>query len=725
MSRTVLNAVRLSDSLRGVRRLRSGQRVLAGLAWILSVAVPGVVVAAPGAPVDAESTDAPAEADSTDETDDADREVREVVVQTTDADGMSASGRTITPQAVANTPKRSAEDLLRLVPGMVLLQHGNQGKGAQFYLRGFDADHGSDVEVLLEDIPLNEPSNVHAHGYLDLSFIPAEAVYSLDATKGAFRLGQGNFATAGSIRYKLGVPRQRRGTLLSYEVGSTNRHRAVVVHAPKAAPESTFFSLEAMHDDGFGTNRRSQRVSSLSQFRLWSRGHAHMDALAGLYTARFDLPGTTRLDDFNNGSIGFYDGYAIGTEGTSSRALLGLSAGVDRERTTVGLTVYGQGRRLSLDENFTGFLLDTERGDRHVQTHDAGTLGARANVGVRVHPAVELKLLGSWQGDLIEQRDDQLLITGEQWGTTRALGISQNAFSLSPGLRTAPVDWLVLEGGVRADVITANVRNDLEDGTVTRGTWFAASPRFAARATVSPRWQLFGAYGRGFRSPEARSLTLPQGPQENVDLDRFAGGEPRMTLTDNAEVGARFRPSDLFDVGSSLFGIWIARESVFDHVSGFNVELSGTQRLGVEGDVQLHPTRWLDLGFDVTAVRGRFVGSDARIPGAPPLIVSTFGNLSHRSGWRAGWRWFLLGPRSLTYGARAGVMTVLDTSVGYSHRWFGVDLALDNILGLRWKEGEYNYASWWDQSQPRSQIPTIHYVAGYPRMVRLTLSARF
>jgi hypothetical protein len=638
---------------------------------------------------------------------------------------LTSSGRYIDARIISTQPKRSAEDLLRLVPGMLIVQHGNQGKGYQFYVRGFDAVHGSDIEVLAGDIPLNEPSNVHAHGYLDLTFMPPEVVSGIDARKGPYHVDQGNFATAASVQYELGVPERDRGTRVSYEIGSTNRHRAALVHAPRGRPESTFVALEAMHDNGYGDNRKAERVSALSQLRLLERGAAHLDGLAGVYAARFGIPGLVRLDDYNAGRMPFDDAYVQDTHGESARALLGLTAGVETGKTDVSVTAYGKARRLMLDENYTGYLQNPELGDRHQQVQDAGTLGVRAHWKYLVHPRVQLQLHGNWQGNAIEQRQDEVLANGVPWSVTRDLRIHQNTWGVGPGVHTTPTDWLTVDGGVRFDVFHDAVRDRLQDNEEFRGTFWAISPRVATRAQVGARWAIYAAYGRGFRSPDARAVTLPDTPPADVDLAVYRGGEPRMTLTDGVEVGTRFRPNEVFDAGVTAFATFIRRESIFDHLSGFNVERSGTRRFGGEADVQIHPAPWFDLGADITATYGRFVTTGAPIPGAPPLVVQTFGALSHPRGWNAGWRWFLLGPRPLTYGARAGIVTVLDVSVGYRARHFSIDLFLDNILGLKWREGEYNYASYWDLREPRRQIPTVHYIAGYPRMARLMLTLWF
>lgn len=647
------------------------------------------------------------------------------VVRVRSGDRATASSRRIGTDQIATTPKRSAEDLLRLVPGLLIVQHGNQGKGYQFYVRGFDAVHGSDIEFTLGQIPINEPSNIHAHGYLDLTFVIPEVVRQIDATKGAFRLAQGNFATAASIRYELGVPKPLRGTRVSYEVGSTNRHRVAVVHAPRRRGEETFIAAEALYDHGYGENRRANRLSTMGQMRLVERNGYALDALGSLYRGEFELPGTVRLDDINSGRMGFYDAYTRRSGGKSERAIAGLEVSGQDEKNRLALTLWAQGRRLRLDENYTGLLAYPSHGDAHRQVQDSGALGVNLEYERQLGRRTSLVVVGNWRGDAIDEHEDRIDESGNTWGRSRDLTILQQTFGLAPGVRVQPTKWMLLEGGVRLDVFDFHDRDRIQGGKRFSGTLFQASPRFTSRFTIRDRWQVFAAYGRGLRSPEARAFTLPSAAPENVDLDVYAGGKPFMTTTDNAEVGARVQPSPLFDVGLSTFGIWIGRESLFDHVSGFNVELGATRRLGVEGDVQIHPTKWLDLGLDVTAVHGRFTQSGAKIPGAPPLFVQLQGSLVHPLGFRAGLRWFVLGPRPLTYGARAGAATIVDASLGYRMKWAQIDLSVDNVIGAHWREGEYNFASWWDRTRRPSQIPSIQYVAGPPRMFRVAATLFF
>lgn len=661
-------------------------------------------------------------------------ERRVVTVQTTTGDGLTASSHRIDTATLRTTPKRTAEDLLRLVPGLLVVQHGNQGKGNQYYIRGFDAVHGADVEVLVDDVPINERSNVHANGYLDLGFVIPEVVRTLEVKKGAVRLEQGAFATAGTVEYRLGVPGPYRGTQVGYEFGSTGRHRAVVVHAPRDRGPETFVAASAFTDQGYGENRQAQGVTALAKARMWGHRGAFVDALGGVYAASFGLPGTLRASDVNTGRVGFYDAYLHDTGGESARAITAVTAGVERERGSLQLTAHGQLRRLSLDENFTGSLGTirefrgdprAELGDRNLQRQDEARGGVRLHGHWHVHEKVALRLEGHWDAGTVDQKLDALTPEGAIWRVERDLLIEQHEVGLGPGIRWRALPWLRIEAGVRAEAYHAQIRDRVRGGARTSGTQFALAPRFATQALLGRHWQLFGAYGRGFRPPEARAFTLPREVPENTDLDEFRGGEPRMTVADNAEVGARWQPAAFIDVGAAVFGTFIARESVFDHVSGFNIELGRTRRLGVEADVQLRPTSWLGLGVSAVGTQARFTTTGAPIPGAPPFLAQLQGTLMHPKGWRAGLRWFAMGRRPLSYGATAGALTVLDASVGHQWKWLGVDLSVDNLLGTRWRDGEYHFASHWNPETTPSSLPAIHFVAGPPRMVRISGSVRF
>jgi outer membrane receptor protein involved in Fe transport len=269
------------------------------------------------------------------------------------------------------------------------------------------------------------------------------------------------------------------------------------------------------------------------------------------------------------------------------------------------------------------------------------------------------------------------------------------------------------------------IRDGLDLDARSSGTLLAVSPRATARWKPRRGLKLFAAYGRGFRPPEARAFTSFKPGLVGISEELYDGGPPGMTVSDALELGTRWNPSRYLGVRLSGFATFIERESVFDHVSGVNLELSSTRRLGGELTVSSNPLDWLRLAADVTYVDARFVDSGNPIPLAPWLVGGARAIVNHEGGFRAGLRFLGLAPRPLPHGARGAPMIALDATLGYAWRWIRVDLELENLLSRRLREGEYHFASHWRPGSAPSRIPVVHYVAGPPLNARLGVSAVF
>jgi iron complex outermembrane receptor protein len=639
---------------------------------------------------------------------------------------VTASQRVIDARELSVAPRRrSADDLLRLIPGVLLSQHGSEGKGQQIFLRGFDAAHGADVEVLVGGIPINELSNIHGQGYLDLNFIIPEVVRTISASKGPFQINQGNFANAGTIRFDLGVDEANRGTRVGYELGSTNRHRGVVVHAPKQLAKETFIAFEAMHDKGFAPGRRASRVSGIGQVRLVdSKAYGTLDLFGTGYFARFGSPGALDAADVSAGVVPFDGVYQSDGGGGSIRGITSLRHQIDVGRGKLEQRLYGQVRQFDMLENFTGYLQDAERGDRRLQTHRFLSAGYQIEYTRPLVDSLVLVAGGAWQGDSVAQTDT--LVDANHGAVTRNwdLGIGQHQAHARAGLRWRPAKWFYTEFGGRADMFAYDVVDGLSVDTRVKKVLGRVSPRVLTAFRVTDRWSLFGSYGRGFRGPEARSVLGGRVTPSDVELDRYKGGVARIFPSDSVEVGGRYT-GRRFAAGVALFGTWVDRELVFDHVSAVNLELNRTRRLGVEIDATVRPTDWLELRQDLTLVHARFVQSGAPIPMAPPLLSATTMTLVHPKGYRAGARLQVVGSRALPHGARSATYALLDLSVGYRTGPLQLDLQIDNATNARWKEGEYHYASWWHKDDPRSTLPSLHFIAGPPLTVRAATTLWF
>lgn len=628
----------------------------------------------------------------------------------------TASETTLAGPLLETAPRKSADDFLRTVPGLLVARHGTEGKGYQIFLRGFDAVHGADLEVTLEGIPLNELSNVHGQGYLDLGLLVGDAVSRVRVVKGPFSAEQGPFATAGSVRFELGAGTKGEETSLGYEFGTTLRHRLSGVHARG----SNVLAAEAVADQGFGENRDLQRAGVIGAWEGPRIGEAPLRFIGAVYGAEFGEPGVVPLADVEEGRLGFYDVHAARTRGRSLRAIAGVS---HVSRTGLGKLEslgWAQARSLSLEENFTGFLLDAEEGDTRRQTHEARGGGARLQL---TRSFGRLKFEGglSWLAEHVSQAEERLALDFRTLEQSRAHTFWQHAGGAWSSLRFRPLAPLQVELGARVDLFHFDVQQRSEPALRNAATLAELSPRLQLGFDLLDSLTLFGSLGRGVRPPEARAVT-----GGTPGRDPSAAADPlASTAADAAELGARWDAARSLSLSAVGFLTLIARERIFDHLAGVSLERNATRRIGTELLAQWRPAEWLELRADLTLVDARFVESAAPVPGAPTVLGGLSGGVVHPDGYRLGARVLALGPRPLANGARAGAALILDLSAGYLWRQFELTLQVENATDARWREGEFHYASWFDRSTPRSALPQRHFAAGPPRIARIGLAYHF
>lgn len=641
-------------------------------------------------------------------------------------DPVFASTTLVTARDFAAAPRRTAEDALRLVPGVLLVQHGSEGKGYQFLVRGFDAAHGADFEVTVEGIPINEWSNIHAQGYLDLGFVIPELISSVGVTKGPFTLDQGAFAMAGSAAYHLGVEPEDRGLRVAHTVGTSNRQRALVSYSPRAGSGHDFIASETVHDDGFGERRGVTKGALLAKTELLHSERAgELNLLTGAHLARFELPGSLRADDFAAGRVGFADSYGGAWRGASMRGLLGLAYRKRTDQHHVRGTAHVGLRRLEVFENFTGYLEDARQGDSRVQRQDnvrfGVSLSATSVFTPTWHSSVGLGVIA----DVLTQTQEHTDPSERPLARERGLRGFQALPYAFAGVIVRPGPALRFDAGSRLDIAYLQATDELAARGRKRGVFIVPSPRAALEWEPLPALRVLAAYGRGFRPPEARAFTAYEPAEAGLNQDVYTDGDPAVTTSDSFEIGARYRSQTGFFAQFSGFLTLIARESVYDHVSGVNLELNATRRLGSELALSYSAGDWLELSADATVVNARFVESENPVPTAPTAFGGVRLMFGRELGPRAGLRGLAVLPRPLPNGAASSSLTRLDLTAGYRWPMWRLELEVENLLDQRIREGEYHFASHWQRASEPSALPALHYVAGPLLTARLTLTALF
>lgn len=617
-----------------------------------------------------------------------------------------ATARRLGRAAVEASPGRSADDLLRAMPGLHQSAHGGQGKAYQYYLRGFDAVHGADLAVTVEDVPVNEPSNVHAHGYLDLHFIPTALVSGLELRPGPYDPEVGDFAIAGSAAYALGLTQP--GGVVALGGGTDRSAAAALSYRPSTGTSGDFAvaDVELGHGVGMARGFRQARAGAGLEGQL---GGAQARAWLLAYDGVFESPGVLREDDLADGTVGFYDAYP-GSGGGRSTRLLGAATLLGGDGRWAGrMTTWGGLRALALEQNFTGYLVEPVLGDGTVQEYTAAELGlaARAHyLGWRaVRPGAGLQL----RLDRLSQREAAIDPTGAVWAERARLGAGQGAIGGWLSAPSAVAPWLALEPALRAELFLIDV-----DGVNL--SWASAlAPKVSARLFPAGRATGFFNYGRGFRSPDARGAGQ--------------GGPAPLSLADTVELGLQASLTDALGLRAAAYTTQVSDELVFDPVAARYLATGQTRRLGLDAGLSTRPSPALRLDADLSLCRAVYAATGLPLPYAPRLLLVTGlfaeGRAIGQAALTGGLRLVVLGPRPLPSGFLSHTALSADLTATVRRGPWGASLDVANLLGNRWRDGEFVFPSQWEAGAAPTDLLARHFTAGTPTSARLSLSRSF
>lgn len=648
----------------------------------------------------------------------------------------SASEVTRGRDVIEAAPHKTASDLMQLVPGVFITQHSGEGKAHQIFFRGFDASHGQDIEISVGGVPVNEVSNIHGQGYADLHFVMPEVVRELRAKPGSYDPRQGDFAVAGSIAMQLGY--DEAGLTAKVGAGSFGTQRLLLAYHPEGESAETFAAFEAYRTDGFGPNRAASRGSLVGQMSKPIGGGVSMRVLGTSYAGRFDSPGVLRAADIERGAIDPYATLDPRQGGSSDRSQLLVELSSDSDKGRWSFAPYLILRSLSLRQNFTGFLGDSLRGgasgrnsDNTQQLQDSTTVGMNASYRrtLRLVSAKDAFEFGmSARADRIEQSQRRLSDVNDEPTSTlvdaavRASDIAGYVDGNVHALR-----WLTLRGGVRADVLGYSTRDRVSRGTEQPAQERSAQGMFVGKkltadVLAAPGLHLLASYGEGFRSPQARALS-------NGEKTPFA-------QVHSAEIGLRYAEGRRVQASLAAFRTQLSEDLVFDQDVARSERTPGTVRTGVAADVTMRPREWFQMTTSATYTRAVFSGSDSLrqegdlLPYVPQWVVRSDARVMGKLGALygrtlrayAGTGLEALLRRPLPYGEFGCDVFLVDARVGV--RAGEIELSIDatNLLGARWYDGQFVYASNFSKTAVPSLIPTSHVTVGAPRALLATLS---
>lgn len=664
---------------------------------------------------------------------------------------------------LSQVPRKNAAEVLQLAPGILLTNEGGEGHAHQVFLRGFDAREGQDIEFSVGGVPINEAGNLHGNGHADLHFIIPETVLSLRVLEGPFDPAQGDFAVAGSADYRLGL--DKRGLTLKGTTGSYGTQRLLGLWGPAGLSRCTFGAAEVYKTDGFGKNRDAQRASAVAQYegRFGATGSYRVTAQG--YSANYHSAGVIRDDDYRAGRIGFFDTYDTRQGGDSSRYSIAADVEEKINGTLYREQLYLIRRDLRMRKNYTGYLLDVQeptqnphdqRGDGIDLSVNSWTIGSRGSS--RVTEKIgglnqELEVGYSARGDF--GSGTQLRVrssNGVPYHRDIDLDYALGDIGVYADANLRFLSWLTVRGGLRANYFSYNVLDNCaqkdvrqpsrsnppgdesclsqsdfgayRDPTQRSSTATAATmPRASILFTPAPGLLLSMSYGRGVRSIDPIYISQDtKTPFSKVDA------------IESGIVYGRTLSSMRFIARTTAFRTHVGQDLIFSESAGRNTLTTGTTRIGALAALRLIGT-FFDENISATLVQSKFDDTDYAVPYIPNWVVRSDSAVhrelpftidgSHVTA-AIGSGITYIGRRPLPYNEMGDSIFTVDASTTLSWQRYELGLEVTNLFDLRYRLGEYNYAS---NFQGPNQLPTLvpvrHFTAGPPRMVFISFAITF
>ncbi len=580
--------------------------------------------------------------------------------------------------------------MLDVVPGLFLLQHAGGGKANQYFLRGFDADHGTDLAIHVDGIPVNLPSHGHGQGYADLHFLIPELVERVEVTKGPYFPDQGDFATAGAVN--LVLRKHFDESSLSATGGRFGTLRLVGIASPKLDGFEPLLAGEIHATDGPNDiKERLRRVNLFARATHKIGDRAELGLAATSYASQWNASNQIPLRAVRSGQLGFFGGLdptdGGGTARHSAYLTLELRPTDTDEVTLVGYAIKYD---FTLYSNFTFFSEDPARGDQIQQSDDRLVFGAKARY--HFHRTLGPALFSTTFG--LDVRRDS--IENALWHTASRerleqrthAQIDQSTSSLFVQEDLVPTGWFRAMAGVRADYLAFAVEDRLEDlaTTGTSGSGLAqkliVSPKASAVFTPLPRTDLYLDFGAGYHSNDARS-----------NVSAKANATP-VTRALGYELGVRTGIVPRVDLAAALYLIDLDSETVWVGDQGTTEQSGATRRYGAEFEARVQIAPWMYADLDVTLNHGEFVhnaGNGAAIALAPKVTYSGGLSARHPSGayGRVSLRGITDRPATADGFLVAEGFSLVDVTLGYRYRFVEVAVAVENLLDARWREAQF------------------------------------
>jgi hypothetical protein len=579
----------------------------------------------------------------------------------------SASEKTVSGEDVNARPLSRPAEALEVVPGLIVTQHSGDGKANQYFLRGFNLDHGTDLAISVDGMPVNMRTHAHGQGYADLNFLIPELIGSVHLRKGPYFADEGDFSSVGSVHVNLLDSVSK--TMASITAGSFGYRRGFGVTSTRIGEGTLLVAGEAQTYNGPWDNPDSLR--KLNGVMRYSQGTAEDGfSLTGMaYANQWNSTDQIPARAIASSEIGRYGALDPSDGGNSNRFSLSGRWAQSNEAGSSKVNFYAIKSSLNLWNNFTYFLSDPDQGDQFHQ-HDDRILG-----GVNASHTFKNQFAGlpmETEIGVQSRYDDIRLDLGntarrQLLSPIRNDAVKEGSVGVFVQNTLHWTDWLRSSVGWRGDFYDTSVLSVFTPANSGNAQAFIGSPKLGLVLGPFARTEFFVNAGEGFHSNDARGVTITESPLDGSPLQ----ASPFLVKMRGAEIGLRSQLVPGLTSSVSLFVLDSASEILFLGDAGDTEASRPSRRYGFEWTNDYRPLSWLSFEGDIAVTHARFRGDDADqaavcaslagfpqaqignapgnfIPGAPNMIASAGIRLGENTGWFSGLRYRYFGPRPLT-----------------------------------------------------------------------------
>jgi outer membrane cobalamin receptor len=625
---------------------------------------------------------------------------------------------------IKRRPINAAQDMLRLVPGLFIAQHQGGGKSDQMFLRGFDIDHGTDINISVDGMPVNMVSHAHGQGYADIHFLIPETVEQMNFGKGPYQIDKGNMATAGFVAFN--TKNRLDNNLFKIEGGGFGFFRTLaaidLLSNTGIKNQDAYIASEYSYNKSyFDQPQNFNRINIMGKYTSYLSKDKILSFTASGFRSNWDASGQIPERAVADGLISRF-GEISPEKGQTSRynANLQYSQAIN-DHSSFKSNLFVSYYDFELYSNFTFYLEDSINGDqirqkeRRVITGYNGAYSSNYTIGrlrAKTDLGIGFRYDNVMDNELSHTKDFEVTLNGLSLGDvheTNLFAYAHQTFYLMPEL--------VLNTGLRYDRFIHNYADKLPAlekmrSTATTG---AFSPKAGLYYNFANNARLYFNYGIGFHSNDTRVVV----PQNGIGV---------LPLAFSYDLGTIIKPYDRLLLSAGLFLLDLQQEFVYVG-DGAVVEPSGrTRRLGADFSLRYDIAKWLYADVDVNYTHARatdektgedYIPLAAQFTSIGGLTIKPVKHLTISLRYRyMGDR-----PANEDYSVTARGYKLFDLVANYSRRKYELGVQIQNLFNTEWNEAQFDTET--RLRHEAASISQICFTPGTPFFFKLTAAYKF